>query len=202
VNRIVSILLGSALFALPLAGRAQTGSVPAQDAGTALAATVEQAWIADKSLPSYLMAAAVREGKLELFGAVNNSKQHAKAVAIAKKAAGATPVEDHIAVVKTAAQSGTPVGAAKGAAAAVPAQDEAAALAATVEQAWIQDGTVPYYLVAAKVRNGQLELFGAVETAAQRDQALALAKQAAGTTPVVDHIAIAKIASQSPTPKK
>jgi len=201
MKRAISTVFALALGLSPALARAQTGALPPQDAGTALAATVEQAWLADKALPAYLMAAAVRDGKLQLFGAVNTPGQHKKAVAIATKAAGQTPVEDHLSVVKTAAASGTPVGAAKGAAAAVPGQD-AAALAATVEQAWIADGKVPYYLIAAKVRGGQLELFGAVESAAQHEQAVAIAKQAAGDTPVVDHIAVTKIASQSPVPKK
>jgi osmotically-inducible protein OsmY len=185
----------------PALAWAQGGAVPAQDVGMALASTVEQAWIADPALPSYLLAASVRGGKLQLFGAVNTHKQHSKALAIAKKAAGKTPIEDHIAVVKTAAASGAPVGSAQGAADALPAQD-AAALASTVEQAWIADGKVPYYLIAAKARGGTLELFGAVETAAQRDQAVAIAKKAAGDTPVEDHIAVTKIASLSPPAKK
>ena len=84
----------------------------------------------------------------------------------------------------------------------LPSQDAGMALAATVEQAWIADGKIPYYLISARSRDGQLQLFGAVETAAQHDQAVAIAKQAAGDTPVVDHIAVTKIASQNPMSKK
>ena len=201
MNKLVSTLFVFALATSPALVGAQTGSLPAQDAGMALASSVEQAWIADPALPSYLLAASVRDGKLKLFGAVNTPKQHSKALAIAKRTAGKTPIEDHIAVVKTAAASGTPVGSAQGAADALPAQD-AAALGSTVEQAWIADGKVPYYLIATKVRGGKLQLFGAVETAAQRDQAVAIAKKAAGDTPVEDHIAVTKIASLSPPAKK
>jgi osmotically-inducible protein OsmY len=204
MRNVVSILLVLGLAGSPAASWAQGGasSVPAQDTGAALAASVEQAWIADTKLPAYLLAAKVRDGKLQLFGAVSTKQQHAQAVAIAKKLAGKTPVADHIAVTKTAVQSGTPVGAAKGAPTAVPSQDVGMAVADTVEQAWIADGKVPYYLIAAKVRDGSLQLYGAVETAAQHDAAVAIAKQAAGDMPVADHIAVTKIASQSPAPKK
>ena len=64
------------------------------------------------------------------------------------------------------------------------------------------DKSVPYYLIAAKARGGKLHLLGAVETAAQRDAAVAIAKKNAGSMPVVNNIEIAKIASQSPMPEK
>ena len=76
------------------------------------------------------------------------------------------------------------------------------AVGATVEQAWMADGKVPYYLIAAKARGGTLQLYGAVETSAQRDAAVAIAKKNAGSLEVVDHIAVTKIASQSPMPAK
>ena len=191
--KFARVLLSLALLAAPALGRADNAT------GTALAATVEQAWMADKKIPAYLIAASDRNGKLELFGAVETKAQHAAAVAIAKKFAGKTPVADHIAVTKISSQEGVATGAGP---AALPPQDEDMAVAATVEQAWIADGKVPYYLIAAKARGGKLQLFGAVETPAQREAAVAIAKQNAGSLTVVDHIAVTKIASQNPMPGK
>jgi hyperosmotically inducible periplasmic protein len=190
--KLVRIFLALAVFAAPALARADAA------ADAALGATVEQAWIADKTVPSYLIAASVRGGKLQLFGAVETAEQRNKAVSIAKGLAGATPVEDHIAVTKIASQVGAPTAAGPSD---VPAQDRDMAVAMTVEQAWMSDGKIPYYLIAAKARGGKLQLFGAVETAAQHDAAVAIAKKNAGSLAVVDHIAVAKIASQSPTPK-
>ena len=191
--KLARILWTVAFLAVPLLARADAA------ADAALGASVEQAWMADKSVPAYLIAASVRDGKLQLFGAVETAAQREKALAIAKGLAGTTPVEDHIAVTKIASQVGSPTGAG---ASAVPGQDAAMAVASTVEQAWMSDKTVPYYLLAAKARGGKLQLFGAVETTAQRDAAVAIAKKNAGSFAVVDNIAIAKIASQSPMPGK
>src|SRR5262245_43180117 len=125
------LLLSLILLVTPALVRADA----ATDA--ALATTVEQAWIADgKNIPSYLIAAAVRDGKLQLFGAVETAAQRDAAVAVAKELAGTTPVADHIAVTKIASQS-PPVGTAPGAGpGAVPSQDQAMAVTSTVEQAW------------------------------------------------------------------
>jgi osmotically-inducible protein OsmY len=192
VVKFAGVFLALVLLAAPALSRAD-------DAGAALATTVEQAWMADKGVPAYLIAAQVRDGKLQLFGAVETAAQRAKALAIAKRLAGKTPVADHIAVTKIASQVGAPTGAGPSA---VPSQDVDMAVGATVEQAWIADGKVPYYLIAAKARGGKLQLFGAVETAAQRDAAVAIAKKNAGSLEVVNNIAVTKIASQSPMPGK
>ena len=186
-------LLTLALLVAPALSRADDATA------AALATTVEQAWMADSSVPAYLIAAQVRDGKLQLFGAVETAAQREKAITIAKGLAGTTAVADHIAVTKIASQVGTGTSAGGSA---VPSQDVAMAVGATVEQAWIADGKVPYYLIAAKVRGNKLQLFGAVETAAQRDAAVAIAKKNAGSLELVDNIAIAKIASESPTPGK
>lgn len=191
--KLARVLMILAVLAVPALSRADAAS------DAALSGTVEQAWMADKGVPAYLIAASVREGKLQLFGAVETAAQREKAVSIAKGLAGATPVEDHIAVTKIASQVGAPTAAGPSA---LPAQDAAMAVAATVEQAWMADKSVPYYLIAAKARGGKLQLFGAVETAAQRDAAVAIAKKNAGSFAVVDSIAVTKIASQSPMPGK
>jgi len=204
-----------ALFCLPLASagvtHAQatapstsgaTANLPAQAAGTALEATVEQAWIADTTIPSYLLAAKMRGGSLQLFGAVETAAQRDRAVATARKLAGATPVADHIEITKIASLSPPPKGTTDpGGAPAVgspPPQDAAAALGASVEDAWIADGKIPYELLAAKVRGGTLQLFGAVETPEQHASALAIARKLAGATPVKDTIVVKKIASLAP----
>jgi osmotically-inducible protein OsmY len=191
--KLARVFLTFALLAAPAFGRADDAT------GAALGATVEQAWIADTKIPAYLIAAQVRDGKLQLFGAVETKAQHKAAVGIAKKLAGKTPVADHIAVAKIASQAAVSTGAGPGA---LPPQDEDVAVAATVEQAWTADSKVPYYLIAAKARGGKLQLFGAVETAAQHEAAVAIAKQNAGSLEVVDNIAVTKIASQSPAPAK
>jgi hyperosmotically inducible protein len=191
--KLTGVCLTLVLLAAPALSRADDATA------TALAATVEQAWMADKSVPAYLIAAQVRDGKLQLFGAVETAAQREKAIAIAKGLAGNTPVADHISVTKIASQVGTATSAGPSA---LPPQDVDMAVGATVEQAWIADGKVPYYLIAAKARGGKLQLFGAVETAAQRDAAVAIAKKNAGSLEVVDHIAVTKIASQSPMPGK
>ena len=186
-------LLTFALLAVPALSRA------ADATAMALGATVEEAWMADPKIPAYLIAAQVRDGKLQLFGAVQTAAQRHNAVAIAKKHAGKTPVVNHIEIAKIASQSGVATGAGP---APVPPQDEDMAVAATVEQAWIADGQVPYYLIAAKARGGKLQLFGAVETAAQHLAAVNIAKRNAGSLEVVDNIAVTKIASQNPMPAK
>jgi osmotically-inducible protein OsmY len=191
--KFFGVFLTLALLSVPASSRADAA------ADAALSATVEQAWMGDKSVPSYLIAASVRDGKLQLFGAVETAAQRAKAVAIAKGLAGSTPVEDHIAVTKISSQEGKAIAAGPSA---VPPQDEAMAVATTVEQAWMGDSSVPYYLIAAKVRGGKLHLLGAVETAAQKAAAAAIAKKNAGSMAVVNNIEIAKIASQSPMPGK
>ena len=43
------------------------------------------------------------------------------------------------------------------------------ALAASIEQAWMNNPKIPAYLLAASARDGKVQLVGAVETAAQRD---------------------------------
>jgi osmotically-inducible protein OsmY len=193
------------LAAWPLSARAGEGAsggpgataLPAQDAGTALDVTVEQAWTADEAIPAYLLAAKLRDGKLQLFGAVENAKQRDGAVATARELAGDTPVADHIEVTDIASLAGTPaVG--SGGPAGLPPQDVPAALAATVEEAWVANGKIPYAFIAAKRRAGSLQLFGAVETPEQRESAVAIARQAAGDVPVVSHIAVKKIASLAP----
>jgi osmotically-inducible protein OsmY len=180
-------------------GQGATTALPAQDAGAALDVTVEQAWTADQAVPAYLLAAKLRDGKLQLFGAVENAKQHGAAVATARKLAGDTPVVDHIEVTDIASQEGLPsVGAGP---AVVPPQDVPTGLDVTVEEAWTADQAIPVYLLAAKLRDGRLQLFGAVETPEQRASAVAIAKRAAGDVPVVSHIAVKKIASLAPGSK-
>lgn len=192
-TKFAGALLTLGLLLAPASSRAE------DLVGAALGVTVEEAWIADGKIPAYLLAAQVRDGKLQLFGAVETAAQRDAAVAIAEKLAGKTPVVNTIAIAKVASQEGVSTGAGPGA---LPPQAEDMAVASTVEQAWIADGKVPYYLIAAQVRRGKLHLFGAVETAAQRDAAVAIAKKNAGRLSVVDNIAIAKIASQSPEPGK
>lgn len=175
-------------------GTGVTSELPAQDAGTALASTVEQAWSADAAVPAYLLAAKMRAGKLQLFGAVETAKQREAALAAARKLAGDTPVVDHIEITRIESQTGLPaVG--SGGPTALPPKEASAALAATVEQAWMADDSVPYDLIAAKQRDGSLQLFGAVETPEQRASAVAIAEKYAGGVRVVDHIALKKIAS-------
>lgn len=190
--KFASALLAVALFVLPGVTRADNASQ------MALAASIEQAWMNNPKIPAYLLAASARDGKVQLFGAVETKAQKAAAVSTAKKIAGKEPVADHIAIAKIASQQGVATGAGPSA---VSAQDESAAVASTVEQAWATDKNVPYYLIAAKVRGGKLQLLGAVETAAQRDAAEAIAKQNAGSLEVVNNIAVTKIASQSPPAK-
>lgn len=178
-------------------GGASASALPVEDAATALDTTVEEAWMADTAIPGYLLAAKLRDGKLQLFGAVENAKQRDAAVATAHKLAGDTPVESHIEVLKIASLAGTPaVG--SGGPTSVPAQDVSTALAATVEEAWIANGKIPYPFLAAKVRSGKLQLFGAVETAEERASAVEIAKKQAGDVPVVSHIAVRKMASLAP----
>jgi len=190
--KFAGALLALVLTVLPALCRADDAS------NMALAASVEQAWMANAKIPAYLLAASVRDGKLQLFGAVETKAQRAAAVATAKKLAGKTPVADHIGIAKIASQQGVATGAGPSV---VPAQDQDMAVAATVEQAWMADKSVPYYLIAAKVRGGKLQLLGAVETAAQRDAAVAIAKQNAGSLEIADYIGVTKIASQSPPAK-
>jgi len=190
--RFACALLTLAFTVLPAVTRADD----ARD--TALSAAIEQAWMKNPKIPAYLLAASARDGKIQLFGAVETKAQKAAAVSTAKKIAGKAPMADHIAVTKIASQQGVATGAGP---TAVPPQDEQMAVASTVEQAWMADKSVPYYLIAAKVRGGKLQLLGAVETAAQRDAAEAIAKQNAGSLEIVNNIAVTKIASQSPPPK-
>ena len=190
--RFACALLTLAFTVLPAVTRADD----ARD--TALSAAIEQAWMKNPKIPAYLLAASARDGKIQLFGAVETKAQKAAAVSTAKKIAGKAPMADHIAVTKIASQQGVATGAGP---TAVPPQDEQMAVASTVEQAWMADKSVPYYLIAAKVRGGKLQLLGAVETVAQRDAAEAIAKQNAGSLEIVNNIAVTKIASQSPPPK-
>ena len=190
--RFALALLTLAFTVLPAVTRADD----ARD--TALSAAIEQAWMNNPKIPAYLLAASARDGKIQLFGAVETKAQKAAAVSAAKKIAGKAPIADHIAIAKIASQQGVATGAGP---TAVPSQDEPMAVASTVEQAWMADKSVPYELIAAKVRGGKLQLLGAVETAAQRDAAEAIAKQNAGSLEVVNNIAVTKIASQSPPAK-
>lgn len=186
MTKTSTILVGLLLLAASSpSARAEEG------ASTALGSTVEQAWIADEAIPSYLLAAKMRDGKLQLFGAVESAKQREEAVAMARKLAGDTPVEDHIEITKIASLAGPPAVSAAGPTA-VPSQDVAAALVTTVEEAWIADGKIPDASLAAKLRDGSLQLFGAVETPEQRASAVAIAKKEAGEIPVVSHIAVKK----------
>ena len=186
-----ALLLSLAISLAACAPREDQGAgasaVPSQDADMALETTVQQAWDADGSIPGFLLAAKLRDGKLQLFGTVESAAQRDAAVATAKRLAGDTPVVDQIEIGRIASLEGKPVGAGP---TAVPSQDAAAALVATVEQAWIASGQIPYELLAAKERNGRLELFGTVETEEQHARAVKIAKEQAGAVPVVDHIAV------------
>ena len=191
--RFAGALLTLACFALPAVTRAAD-----DPRDTALAAAIEQAWMKNPKIPAYLLAASARDGKIQLFGAVETKAQKAAAVSTAKKIAHKAPIADHIEIAKIASQQGVATGAGP---TAVPSQDEPMAVASTVEQAWMADKSVPYELIAAKVRGGKLQLLGAVETAAQRDAAEAIAKKNAGSLEVVNYIAVTKIASLSPPAK-
>src|SRR5215813_3978113 len=126
--RFAGALLSLAFFVLPAVTRADSAS------DMALATSVEQAWMANPKIPSYLLAASVREGNLQLYGAVENKAQKAAAVSAAKKLAGKTPIADHIAITKISSQQGVATGAGP---TAVPPQDESMAVVQTVEQAWM-----------------------------------------------------------------
>lgn len=181
----LAVALGIGMSAL-VVGCNRT-EVPATTApvtvGTALDDTVvttrvKSALLSDQEIKGFDIKVETRKGTVLLSGFVDTALQMNRAVATAKNTEGVQAVDNGLTLRTGAETAGNKL--------------DDGVLNAKVQSALLADAAIKSAQIGVVVRKGEVQLSGFVDTQAQIDQAIAVAKSVSGVNGVVNEMSVKK----------
>lgn len=171
----------------------QPATSPQQD-DASLTTAVQAKYYGDDDVRGHDIRVVSENGVVTLNGTIESEAARQRAVSLAREVPGVTRVEDQLRVQTANAESGTATPAPAEGATGTAGRDE------TVTPAWITTKIQAQYFVSAEVKpwnvdvttgnNGVVTLAGEVETAADKAEAVRIARTTEGVTRVEDRLRI------------
>lgn len=165
--------------AVPADSAPQAGTVGAKIDDTVVTASVKTALMQEPEVKSMDIQVETRGGEVMLSGFVDNQMQKERAVTVARAVEGVTGVQDSLAL-KTGGE--TTVG----------AKMDDGITTTKVKAALLADSSVKGTDINVETLNGVVQLSGFVDSQAQVDRALQLAKDVQGVTKVDNEMTVKK----------
>lgn len=189
----VSILIGGCgnreeVAAAPVAATmAPTASTGAPPSGTSVGteiddsvvtARVKSALLADHDAKSFEIKVETRKGEVQLSGFVDTQARIDKAVALVRQVEGVKDVENKMALKEGGATVGSTV--------------DDGIVTTKVKTALLADADVKSFDIAVVTRKGQVQLSGFVDSQAQIDRAVGIARAIEGVQSIGNELSIKK----------
>jgi len=168
---------GSSEQAAPPAAAAKT-TVGTEIDDTVVTTKVKSALLADADIKSFDFKVETRKGAVQLSGFVDNQAQIDRAIAATRGVEGVKSVENGITVKVGNATVGNAV--------------DDGIITGKVKSALLADPAVKSFDIAVVTRKGDVQLSGYVDSQAQIDSAIALARAVEGVTSVGNEMSIKK----------
>jgi hyperosmotically inducible periplasmic protein len=141
-----------------------------------ITASVKSALLADADVKSFDLQVETRKGTVQLSGFVDSQMQIDQALAVTRNVAGVTQVENGVTL--------------KGSPSTMGAKVDDAAVTGRIKSALLADPAIKSLDISVLTFNGEVQLTGFVNSQAQIDQALQIARSAEGATGVKNELKI------------
>lgn len=181
-------VLGAALAAMLAAGcgnrQDEAATAPAATTvgteidDTVVTAKVKSALLADPDIKSFDLKVETRKGVVQLSGLVENQAQIDRAIAETTAVEGVRSVENGVGLIAGKTTLGNKV--------------DDGIITGKVKSALLADPGVKSFDIAVVTRKGQVQLSGFVDSQAQIDQAVAIARNVDGVTSIDNELSIKK----------
>lgn len=145
---------------------------------TVVTTKVKSALLADADIKSFDLKVETRKGAVQLSGFVDNQAQIDRAIAATQAVEGVTSVENGITLKDGNATVGNTV--------------DDGIITTKVKSALLADPNVKSFDIAVVTRKGEVQLSGFVDSQAQIDQAIELARKVEGVANVGNEMSIKK----------
>jgi hyperosmotically inducible protein len=145
---------------------------------TVVTAKVKSALLADADIKSFDLKVETRKGAVQLSGFVDNQVQVERAITATRGVEGVKSVENGITLKEGKATVGNTV--------------DDGIITTKVKSALLADPAVKSFDIAVVTRKGEVQLSGFVDSQAQIDGAIALARKVEGVTSVGNEMSIKK----------
>jgi hyperosmotically inducible protein len=145
---------------------------------TVVTTKVKSALLADADIKSFDLKVETRKGVVQLSGFVDNQAQVERAIAATRGVEGVNSVENNISLKSGNATIGNSV--------------DDGIITAKVKSSLLEDPNVKSFDIAVATRKGEVQLSGFVDSQAQIDQAIAIARNVPGVTGVGNEMSIKK----------
>ena len=145
---------------------------------TVVTAKVKSALLADADIKSFDLKVETRKGTVQLSGFVNNQTQIERAITATRAVEGVKSVENGLSLKDGNATIGNTV--------------DDGIITAKVKSALLADPGVKSFDIAVVTRKGEVQLSGFVDSQAQIDQAIGIARKVDGVTSIGNEMSIKK----------
>jgi hyperosmotically inducible periplasmic protein len=153
-------------------------SVGTQIDDTVVTAKVKSALLADADIKSFDFKVETRKGAVQLSGFVDNQAQVDRAMAATRAVEGVQSVENGITLKDGKATVGNAV--------------DDGVITTKVKSALLADPSVKSFDIAIATRKGEVQLSGFIDSQAQMDQAVAIARGVEGVTGIANQMSLKK----------
>jgi hyperosmotically inducible protein len=162
--------------AQPMASAKTTVGTEIDD--TVVTTKVKSALLADAEVKSFDFKVETRKGAVQLSGFVDNQAQIERAIAATRGVEGVKSVENAITLKDGKATVGNTV--------------DDGIITAKVKSALLADPSVKSFDIAIATRKGEVQLSGFIDSQAQMDQAVAIARGVEGVTAIANQMSLKK----------